>query len=87
MPQGQTGKKDCVQLKKMYEECFRQWYTDKFLRGEKGDGCVDEWNDYKVCGLRAVRRIPVFAVVVHHTLALGLSQAWASHDTRSAAGL
>jgi len=28
---------------KMYEECFRQWYTDKFLRGERGAACLDEW--------------------------------------------
>ena len=28
---------------KKYEECFRLWYTDKFLRGERGNACLDEW--------------------------------------------
>ena len=28
---------------KKYEECFRQWYTDKFLRGQRSNACADEW--------------------------------------------
>jgi len=36
------------EIQKMYEECFRQWYTDKFLRGERGEACIDQWEVVRV---------------------------------------
>ena len=28
---------------RLYEACFKEWYTDKFLRGDRRPGCLDEW--------------------------------------------
>ena len=30
-------------MQRMYETCFKEWYTDKFLRGDRRPGCMDEW--------------------------------------------
>jgi len=43
-----------ARAQKKYEQCFRQWYTDSFLRGQPGDACSEEWE---------VRR-PVFLEVL-----------------------
>lgn len=27
----------------MYETCFREWYTEKFLKGDSRPACAEEW--------------------------------------------
>jgi len=39
----------CEDIKKKYDKCFKEWYTDKFLQGDRTPGCLDEWEDYKEC--------------------------------------
>ena len=31
---------ECNELKKTYEACFNQWFSEKFLKGEKEDTCA-----------------------------------------------
>jgi hypothetical protein len=43
-----TGKasptRTCEEIKKSYDACFKEWYTDKFLKGDRRPGCLDEWD-------------------------------------------
>ena len=31
---------ECNELKKTYEACFNQWFSEKFLKGVKEDSCA-----------------------------------------------
>eukprot|EP00288_Rhodomonas_lens_P002481 CAMPEP_0177745506 /NCGR_PEP_ID=MMETSP0484_2-20121128/30347_1 /TAXON_ID=354590 /ORGANISM="Rhodomonas lens, Strain RHODO" /LENGTH=73 /DNA_ID=CAMNT_0019260143 /DNA_START=298 /DNA_END=522 /DNA_ORIENTATION=+ len=46
---GKDKKANCAELKKKYEACFREWYADQFLRGNRAPACLNEWEDYKDC--------------------------------------
>ncbi|KAK9447073.1 uncharacterized protein V1518DRAFT_368102, partial [Limtongia smithiae] len=41
---------ECNKAKTKYDECFNEWYSEKFLKG-KGlhNECEDLWDDYKAC--------------------------------------
>lgn len=42
-------KQNCEEIKKKYDLCFKEWYMDKFLQGDRRPGCLEEWEDYKDC--------------------------------------
>ncbi|KAK9327861.1 hypothetical protein V1520DRAFT_347644 [Lipomyces starkeyi] len=41
---------ECNKAKAKYDECFNEWYSEKFLKG-KGvyNECEDLWEEYKEC--------------------------------------
>ncbi|KAK9466190.1 hypothetical protein V1512DRAFT_264069 [Lipomyces arxii] len=41
---------ECNEAKTKYDECFNDWYSEKFLKG-KGlqNECEDLWDEYKQC--------------------------------------
>ena len=39
----QPAKPQCEEIKKKYDSCFKEWYTEKFLQGDLKAGCLDEW--------------------------------------------
>ena len=40
---------DCTKLKQKYEACFNTWYSEKYLKGETRDDCVDLFKEYRAC--------------------------------------
>lgn len=40
---------DCIELKKMYEECFNKWFAEKFLKGSIEDTCAPQFRVYQEC--------------------------------------
>ncbi|ODQ59940.1 hypothetical protein WICANDRAFT_62516 [Wickerhamomyces anomalus NRRL Y-366-8] len=41
---------ECTAAKKEYDDCFNNWYTEKFLKGKSlYNECEDLWYDYKNC--------------------------------------
>ncbi|KAK9248345.1 hypothetical protein V1506DRAFT_529688 [Lipomyces tetrasporus] len=46
---------ECNKAKAKYDECFNEWYSEKFLKG-KGvyNECEELWDEYKECLGRAL---------------------------------
>lgn len=46
----------CANQKKVYDLCFKQWYSTKFLKGsvELGDECEEPFEALQVCINKAV---------------------------------
>ena len=40
---------ECVSLKKEYDECFNNWYAEKFLKGHYEDSCAELLEKYSAC--------------------------------------
>ncbi|CCF59944.1 hypothetical protein KAFR_0I01630 [Kazachstania africana CBS 2517] len=41
---------ECTELKKKYDSCFNEWYTEKFLKGKSIENeCSKEWDNYIKC--------------------------------------
>lgn len=41
---------NCDSLKLIYDECFNEWYSKKFVTGnEKEIGCEEEFKKYQKC--------------------------------------
>jgi hypothetical protein len=40
---------ECTELKKEYESCFNQWYSEKFLKGSVEMDCEDIFRLYRAC--------------------------------------
>lgn len=41
---------ECTKLKEQYDNCFNDWYTNGFLKGESNTNeCEDIFIDYKEC--------------------------------------
>ncbi|GMM53548.1 Mdm35 protein [Maudiozyma humilis] len=41
---------ECTPLKKTYDSCFNEWYSEKFLKGKSVDNeCAKEWYAYIEC--------------------------------------
>jgi TRIAP1/MDM35 family protein len=41
---------DCTQLKRDYDSCFINWFSEKFLKGDKDDSvCAPLLEVYKQC--------------------------------------
>ena len=40
---------ECNEIKKEYDTCFNKWYSEKFLKGYKGDDCEVLFKQYRAC--------------------------------------
>jgi len=41
---------ECTELKKTYDSCFNEWYSEKFLKGKSVENeCTKEWYAYIGC--------------------------------------
>lgn len=41
---------ECTEGKNKYDECFNEWYTEKFLKGKSiQNECTELWDDYITC--------------------------------------
>lgn len=41
---------ECTELKTKYDDCFIEWYGEKFLKGKSVENeCVEQWEDYMTC--------------------------------------
>ncbi|SMN17773.1 similar to Saccharomyces cerevisiae YKL053C-A MDM35 Mitochondrial intermembrane space protein [Maudiozyma saulgeensis] len=41
---------ECTELKKTYDNCFNEWYSEKFLKGKSVENeCSKEWYAYIGC--------------------------------------
>ncbi|KAL5368665.1 hypothetical protein CPHLJ_5g2345 [Cryptosporidium parvum] len=39
----------CIEEKKKFEDCFKEWLNNGLLTGEFGSLCVNEWKIYEQC--------------------------------------
>lgn len=47
--------KECIELKKTYDECFNSWFADKFLKGYTKDTCEPLFRVYQECVQTAIK--------------------------------
>ena len=41
---------ECTELKREYDACFNQWFSEKFLKGDyKSDPCAGIFQKYQAC--------------------------------------
>lgn len=41
---------ECTDLKKEYDDCFNEWYSEKFLKGKsRTNECAKQWTQYTTC--------------------------------------
>ncbi|RKP27010.1 mitochondrial distribution/morphology family 35/apoptosis, partial [Syncephalis pseudoplumigaleata] len=45
----------CTPYKRAYEQCFTQWYQEKFLKGDVTPECQELFAEYKACVEEALR--------------------------------
>jgi len=45
---------DCKELKHTYDECFNNWFANKFLKGVKDDPCKTLFEVYQTCVKKAL---------------------------------
>ncbi|CAM1301395.1 Uncharacterised protein g2955 [Pycnogonum litorale] len=48
--------KDCNELKKAYDECFNNWFSEKFLKGYARDECAPVFQVYQNCVKEAIKQ-------------------------------
>ena len=41
--------KNCTSLKQEYDECFQDWYSNKFLNGITENDCKEKFEKYNNC--------------------------------------
>ncbi|KAJ3414243.1 phosphatidylinositol N-acetylglucosaminyltransferase subunit gpi1 [Chytridiales sp. JEL 0842] len=46
---------ECNELKQKYDACFNTWYSEKFLKGQKGEDCEDLFKLYRACVWKAIK--------------------------------
>lgn len=46
---------ECTVLKREYDKCFDDWFTNKFLRGVYQDSCESLFKEYQKCVLQAIK--------------------------------
>jgi TRIAP1/MDM35 family protein len=46
---------ECDNLKKKYDLCFNNWYTEKYLKGYITEPCQELFKQYKECVWKAIR--------------------------------
>ena len=47
--------KECDELKLKYDQCFNQWYTNNYLKGDTTDMCAPVFKEYKKCVWKHIR--------------------------------
>ncbi|KAK9474560.1 MDM35-like protein [Dipodascopsis tothii] len=46
---------ECTDVKKAYDNCFNEWYSEKFLRGKSiTNECEETWAAYESCVKKAL---------------------------------
>lgn len=46
---------DCQELRKTYDACFQNWFSNKFLKGDlKSDPCTELFKSYQECVKKAI---------------------------------
>ncbi|CAK7902168.1 mitochondrial distribution and morphology protein 35 [[Candida] anglica] len=41
---------ECTPAKNKYDECFNNWYSEKFLKGKSLENeCTELWDEYTTC--------------------------------------
>ncbi|KAJ2375273.1 Mitochondrial distribution and morphology protein 35 [Coemansia sp. RSA 2607] len=40
---------ECTPLKHKYDACFTNWYSKKFINGERTNDCADLFKEYQAC--------------------------------------
>lgn len=47
---------DCAEFKKVYDNCFQNWFTNHFLKGETDDSmCKEQFQKYSECVRKAMK--------------------------------
>lgn len=46
---------ECIELKRLYEECFNKWFSEKFLKGSTTDPCEPMFRAYQECVKKAIQ--------------------------------
>ena len=46
--------KDCTELKRAYDECFNNWFAEKFLKGQTEEACSPLFKVYQDCVKKAI---------------------------------
>ena len=46
---------ECNELKLKYDNCFNQWYAEKYLKGILEDECQELFQKYKKCVWKHIR--------------------------------
>ncbi|CAN6674793.1 mitochondrial distribution and morphology protein 35 [Trichomonascus vanleenenianus] len=48
---------ECTELKKSYDNCFNEWYSEKFLKGKSVQNeCEETWIAYQQCVEKALEK-------------------------------
>lgn len=52
--------RDCQELKILYDSCFNQWYSEKFLSGQTDDtSCEPIYKQYQQCVKNALKKLKI----------------------------
>lgn len=52
--------KECQELKDLYDRCFNQWYSEKFLSGQTDDtSCEPVYKQYQECVKDALKKLKI----------------------------
>lgn len=52
--------KDCQELKRLYDSCFNQWFSEKFLQGQTDDDtCEPLYKQYQQCVKKAIKKLNI----------------------------
>lgn len=52
--------KECQELKSLYDSCFNQWYSEKFLNGQADDTtCEPIYKQYQQCVKKALKKLKI----------------------------
>lgn len=54
IPMNSVGE-ECTNLKREYDKCFDDWFTNKFLKGDNQDPCGNLFQQYQKCVLKAIK--------------------------------
>ena len=48
-PVSEPKRRDCIDEKEKYDQCFRNWYRYSYLRKDFEDPCTGYFHDYSAC--------------------------------------
>jgi hypothetical protein len=46
---------ECNELKKKYDTCFNNWYSEKYLKGYITEPCPELFKEYQTCVWKAIK--------------------------------
>lgn len=56
---------ECNDLKREYDQCFDDWFTNKFLKGIDQDTCEALFKKYQKCVLNAIKSKKIDLTIVN----------------------